>query len=83
MSQKCQMNFEACCMGQLFYNTTIRCSYLTGFHFHIATLMTRLQKRQQHMKWKFGRFDISYSQKCGGFHFKYIHSFLKMIFNDK
>ena len=46
------MNFEACCMGQLFYNATIRCSYLTGFHFPIATLMTRLQKRHQHMKWK-------------------------------
>ena len=74
MSQKCQMNFEACCMGQLFYNTTIRCSYLTGFHFPIATLMTRLQKRHQHMKWKLD--DLT-------FHFKYVHSFLKMIFNDK
>ena len=30
-----------------------------------------------------GRFDISCSQKYGGFHFKYIHSFLKIIFNDK
>ena len=81
MSQKCQMNFEACCMGQLFYNTTIRCSYLTGFHFPIATLMTRLQKRHQHMKWKLD--DLTFHIHRNVEDFKYIHSFLKMIFNDK
>lgn len=52
MSQKWQLSFEACVVWVSFFYVTIRCSYLTGFHFPIATLMTRLQKRHQHMKWK-------------------------------